>query len=78
MLSVSLGSFLVRPFAKILLARQKKVSDRIIRTNFKSPKSVDLHLPTSAVTILEPQEQEIVEFYFVQECRTTDFEASKL
>ena len=34
--------------------------------------------PTSLFTILEPHDQEIDEFYVVQEGRTTDFKASKL
>ena len=34
--------------------------------------------PTNIFTILEPQDQEISEFYVVQECSVTDFEASKL
>ena len=34
--------------------------------------------PTRPFTILEPQDQDIGEFYVVQERRTTDFEASKL
>ena len=34
--------------------------------------------PTDPFTILEPRDQEIAEFYFVQERRATDFEARKL
>ena len=34
--------------------------------------------PTNRFTILEPRDQEINEFYFVQERRATDFEAPKL
>ena len=34
--------------------------------------------PTSPFTILEPQDQDIVEFYVVQERRATDFKAPKL
>ena len=34
--------------------------------------------PTGTFTILEPQDQEISEFYVVQECRTAAFEAPKL
>ena len=37
-----------------------------------------LYFPTSPFTILEPQDQEIGEFYVIQERRATDFEASKL
>ena len=34
--------------------------------------------PTNPFTMLEPQDQEIGEFYVLQERRATDFEASKL
>ena len=34
--------------------------------------------PTNPSTIVEPEDQEIGEFYVVQEHRATDFEASKL
>ena len=34
--------------------------------------------PTNRFTILEARDQEIDEFYFVQERRPTDFEAPKL
>ena len=36
------------------------------------------HLQTGPFTILQPQDQEIGEFYSVQERRSTDFEAPKL
>ena len=36
------------------------------------------HFPTNPFTILEPRDQEIGEFYLVQERRATDFEAPKL
>ena len=35
-------------------------------------------IPTEHFTILEPRDQEIDEFYAVQERRATDFEAQKL
>ena len=35
-------------------------------------------LPKNSFTILEPRDQEIDEFYLVQERRATDFEAPKL
>ena len=34
--------------------------------------------PTNPFTFLEPRDQEIDEFYLVQERRATDFEAPKL
>ena len=34
--------------------------------------------PTNPFPILEPQDQEISEYYVVQECRASDFEAPKL
>ena len=34
--------------------------------------------PTGVFTILEPQDQEISEYFVVQERRGTDFEASKI
>ena len=34
--------------------------------------------PTTPFTILEPRDQEISEFYVVQECRAPDFEAPNL
>ena len=34
--------------------------------------------PTNPFTISKPRDQEICEFYVVQECRATDFEAPKL
>ena len=34
--------------------------------------------PTNPFPILEPQDQEISEYYVVLECRATDFEAPKL
>ena len=36
------------------------------------------HNPTNPFTILEPHDQEIDEFYLVQERRVTNFEAPKL
>ena len=41
------------------------------------PYAVSTH-PTNPFTILEPQDQEISEFYVVQERHTTDFKAPKL
>ena len=38
----------------------------------------DAELPPNPFTILEPCDQDIGEFYLVQERRATDFEASKL
>ena len=38
----------------------------------------DMYNPTNIFPILEPQDQEIGEFYVVQERRATDFEAPKL
>ena len=37
-----------------------------------------IYYPTNSFTILEPEDQEIGEFYVVQERRATDFEAPKL
>ena len=35
-------------------------------------------IPTDPLTILEPKDQHISEFYVVQECHATDFHAPKL
>ena len=40
--------------------------------------TVPQYNPTNLFTILKPQDQEIGEFYVVQECHATDFEAPKL
>ena len=40
--------------------------------------SIVIKYPTSPFTILDPQDQEIDEFYVVEESRTADFEVSKL
>ena len=37
-----------------------------------------VHYPTGPLTFLEPQYQEMLEFYVVQESRATDYEAAKL
>ena len=44
----------------------------------KSLSNLSASCPTNPFTISEPQDQEIVEFYVVQERRATDFVAPKL
>ena len=57
---------------------QRKFSISIYLLSGKIQIKTQHNTPTDPFTISEPRDQEIVDFYVVQDRRTTDFEAQKL
>ena len=56
----------------------RATSDKKSASEFSNAYTNEKTSPTNPFTVLEPQDQEIGEFYVAQECRVTDFGAPKL